>query len=67
MRTNIVLDDDLMAEAARLSGIKTKKELVREALRVFIASKKRKNLLDLQGKIEFAPDYDYKALRSRPS
>jgi hypothetical protein len=47
MRTNIVLDDDL----------------VDEALRVFIASKKRKNLLDLRGKIEFAQDYDYKALR----
>ncbi len=29
MRTNIVLDDDLMAEASRLSGIKTKKELLR--------------------------------------
>lgn len=67
MRTTIVLDDDLMAEALRLSGIKTKKELVREALRVFIASKKRKNLLDLRGQIEFAPDYDYKALRSRDS
>jgi Arc/MetJ family transcription regulator len=65
MRTNIVLDDDLVAEASRLSGIKTKKDLVHEALRVFIASKKRKNLLDLRGKIEFAPDYDYKALRSR--
>ena len=28
MRTNIVLDDELVAEAARLSGIKTKKDLV---------------------------------------
>jgi Arc/MetJ family transcription regulator len=65
MRTNIVLDDELLAEAARLSGIKTKKELVHEALRVFVATKKRKNLLDLRGKIEFAPGYDYKALRSR--
>lgn len=65
MRTNIVLDDDLLAEAARLSGIKTKKELVHEALRVFIASKKRRNLLDLRGRIEFAPDYDHKALRSQ--
>ena len=64
MRTNIVLDDDLMAEASRLSGIKTQKDLVAEALRVFIASKKRKNLLDLRGKIELAPDYDYKALRT---
>ena len=63
MRTNIVLDDDLVAEAARLSGIRTKKDLVHEALRVFIATKKRKSLLDLQGKIEFAPGYDYKALR----
>jgi len=63
MRTNIVLDDDLVAEAARLSGIRTKKALVHEALRVFIATKKRKSLLDLAGKIELAPGYDYKALR----
>ncbi|MEA2563484.1 MAG: hypothetical protein QOH06_4988 [Acidobacteriota bacterium] len=67
MRTNIVLDDALVAEAARLSGINTKKELVHEALRVFIATKKRKNLLDLRGKIEFTPGYDHKALRSRES
>lgn len=67
MRTNIVLDDDLMAEAARLSGIKAKKDLVHKALRVFIASKKRKSLLDLRGKIEFAPDYDHKALRTKNS
>jgi Arc/MetJ family transcription regulator len=63
MRTNIELDDDLIAEAARLSGIKTKKDLVHEALRVFIATKKRKSLLDLKGRIEFAPGYDYKRLR----
>jgi hypothetical protein len=65
MRTNIVLDDDLVEEAARLSGIRTKKDLVHEALRVFIAAKKRKSLLDLEGKIELAPGYDYKALRPR--
>lgn len=64
MRTNIVLDDELVAEAARVSGIKTKRELVQEALRVLIATRKRKSLLDLQGKIEFAPGYDYKALRA---
>lgn len=63
MRTNIVLDDELIAEAARLSGIRTKKDLVHEALRVFIATKKRKSLLDLAGRIELAPGYDYKALR----
>lgn len=63
MRTNIVLDDDLVQEAMGLSGIRTKKELVHEALRSFIASKKRKSLLDIAGKIEFAPGYDYKAAR----
>jgi Arc/MetJ family transcription regulator len=53
----------LIAEASRLSGIKTKKDLVHEALRVFIAGKKRKSLLDLAGKIKFSSGHDYKALR----
>jgi Arc/MetJ family transcription regulator len=64
MRTSIDLDDELVAEAARLSGIKTKRELVNEALRVFIASNRRKSLLDLRGMIEFAPEYDHRALRT---
>jgi Arc/MetJ family transcription regulator len=63
MRTNIVLDDELVGEAARVTGITTKKDLVHEALRVLIATRKRKNLLDLEGKIQFAPGYDHKALR----
>jgi Arc/MetJ family transcription regulator len=63
MRTNIVLNDELVEEAARVTGITTKKDLVHEALRVLIATRKRKNLLDLVGKIQFAPGYDYKALR----
>ena len=65
MRTNIVLDDELIAEATRLTGIKTKKALVHEALRTLIRVRKRKNLLELRGKIAFAPAYDHKALRSR--
>jgi Arc/MetJ family transcription regulator len=63
MRTNIVLDDDLVKEAAELTGIKTKRELVKKALEVLIKTHKRKNLLELDGKIEFAPGFDYKALR----
>ena len=65
VRTNIVLDDELVAEAARVSGIKTKRELVHEALRVLVETRKRKSLLDLVGKVELAPDYDYKKLRTR--
>lgn len=63
VRTNIVLDDGLVREAKKLTGIKTKRALVDEALRALVRSKKRLSLLDLQGKIRFAPGYDYKKLR----
>jgi Arc/MetJ family transcription regulator len=63
MRTNIDLDDDLVAEAQRLTGIETKKGVVHEALLCLVDTRKRKSLLDLKGKIEFAPGYDHKALR----
>lgn len=64
MRTNIVLDDALVKEAARLTGIKTKRELVHEALRQLVLTQRRKRLSDLRGKIHFAADYDYKKSRS---
>ncbi len=63
MRTNIVLDDTLVEEAMILSGAKTKKELISNALREFVTARKRLNLLDLDGKIEFSEAYDYKRLR----
>ncbi|MEY2831790.1 MAG: hypothetical protein RLZZ574_1048 [Cyanobacteriota bacterium] len=63
MRTNIDLDDQLMEEAFRLSNVRTKKELVNLALQEFIKSKKKKDLLELSGKIQFYDSYDYKALR----
>jgi Arc/MetJ family transcription regulator len=63
MRTNIVLDEGLVAEALKLSGAKTKKDLVHQALREFIENRRRRNILDLAGKIRFADSYDYKKLR----
>ena len=63
MRTNIVLNDDLVKEATMLTGISTKRELVDVALRELIHSKKKKNLFDLAGKIDFSKDYDYKSAR----
>jgi Arc/MetJ family transcription regulator len=64
MRTNIILDDDLLDEAFKLTGCKTKKELVHEALRFLIQSKKRMSLKELRGKVQFHEDYDYKKLRT---
>lgn len=63
MRTNVVLDDALIAEAARLSGLRTKREIVHAALSEFVASKRRLSLLDLRGKVRFAPGYDHQRLR----
>jgi Arc/MetJ family transcription regulator len=63
MRTNIVLDDKLVEEAMKLSNATSKKELVSKALQEFVSTRKRLNLLDLDGKIEFEKDYDYKGLR----
>ncbi len=63
MRTNIVLDETLVNEALKLSGVKTKKDIIHLALEEFIRNQKRKNLLDLFGKIEFKDHYDYKSMR----
>ncbi|HPU02010.1 MAG: type II toxin-antitoxin system VapB family antitoxin [Firmicutes bacterium] len=65
MRTNIVIDDKLMEQAMRLSGLSTKKEVVERALREFVERHSRKDLLELRGKILFDSNYDYKAKRER--
>ena len=63
MRTNIVIDDEIMNKAISVSGLKTKKEVVEKALISFIAIQSRKNFMDLKGKIKLADDYDYKSMR----
>jgi Arc/MetJ family transcription regulator len=65
VRTNIDLDQDLLDEAARLTGIRTKRLLVHEGLRALIDTKRRKPLSALRGKIRFDPSYDHKAARVR--
>ncbi len=63
MRTNIDLDESLVNEAFKFVKVKTKKELVRIALKEFVENHKRKDLRELQGKIHFREGYDYKKLR----
>ncbi len=63
MRTNIDMNDELLAEAMELSGAKTKKEVVELALRELIRRKKKKDLMDLAGKIDFVEGYDHKKVR----
>jgi len=63
MRTNLVLDDELVEKAMNLSGIKTKREVVHVALQDYVAVRSRKNLMDIKGVIHLDEDYDYKELR----
>jgi len=63
MRTNIDIDDALIDEVMRVANVKTKKEAVQLALREFLKAKRKKDLFDLAGKIEFEDRYDHKALR----
>ena len=64
MRTNIVLDDDLINEAFSMSNITTKRELVYQALKEFVENRKRLDLRDLKGIGGLRNDYNYKALRA---
>lgn len=63
MKLDIEIEDSLLTEAIVVSGITDTEELIHEALRTLIRGGARKSLLDLRGKIEFAPDYDPKRLR----
>lgn len=63
MRTNIVIDDDLLDEAFSVSNARTKKDLIHEALKEFVRLKKQKDLTDLAGVIKFKKNYDHKKLR----
>ncbi len=63
MRTNIVIDEQLMNEAFKYTNFKTKKEIINLALKEFVENAKRLSLLDLKGKVAFADGYDYKDLR----
>jgi len=51
MRTNIELDDLLVQQALHLSNIKTKREVVQEALKNYVAWMKKKQLLALKGHV----------------
>lgn len=49
MRTNIVIDDELMKEAMEFSGLKTKREVIEQSLRTLIRLKKQEKIRQLRG------------------
>lgn len=66
MRTNVVLNDELVEKALFLApSIKTKKDLIDTALREFIEVRQTKKIKDIRGMDLFADDYDYKKMREK--
>jgi Arc/MetJ family transcription regulator len=58
MRTNIDIDDELLAQAMRASGCKTKRATVEEGLRLLVRKKAYAGILALRGKIHWQGDPD---------
>ncbi len=56
MRTNIVLDDELIRRAQKLTGIKTKREVVQEALRTLVLLYEQAEIRNLRGKLRWEGD-----------
>lgn len=65
MRTNVEIDDAVMAEVQRLTGVKTKREAVDLALRELVARHRRLGILDLRGKVHWEGDLDQSRRRPR--
>jgi hypothetical protein len=63
--TNLAIDDELLEEALRVGGHRTKKATVTEALQEYIRRRRQAQVLDLFGQIDYDPEYDYKKQRSR--
>ena len=65
MATILALDDRLINDAKRIGGHKTKKEAVTAALEEYLRRREQLRILELAGRIDYAPNYDYKRLRRR--
>jgi Arc/MetJ family transcription regulator len=65
MPTNLNIDDALLDEAVKLSGKRTKRETVNAALTEYVSRRKQRRILELFGKLEWDPRFDYKKERER--
>jgi len=63
--TNLSIDPDLLDRALAIGGERTKKATVTRALEEFIVRREQERILELFGTVEWDPEYDYKAERSR--
>lgn len=65
MATNLAIDPELLESAVAVSGEPSKKAAVTLALQEFIARREQRRIVELFGKLDWDPAYDYKKERSR--
>jgi len=65
MATSPSIDPKLIEQVLKVSGERTKKAAVTKTLEEFVARRQQRRLLDLMGKLEWDPSYDYKVERLR--
>jgi Arc/MetJ family transcription regulator len=63
MAANLAIDDELLNNAVKAGGLKTKKDTVNLALKEFIQRRKTADIIDLFGKISYGPEHDHKNAR----
>lgn len=63
MQITLNLDEGLVNEALELTSLTTQEELIKLALQELVRSRRKRNLLDLSGQIQFSSDFNHKALR----
>lgn len=56
MRTNVVIDDELMQEALKRSGLTTKRATIEYALKLLIKLKRQETIKDFRGKLRWEGD-----------
>lgn len=64
MATNLALDDELIEEARQLGGLRTKKDVVTQALLEYVQRRRQSKLLELFGTVDFEEGFDAKVQRS---
>ena len=58
MRTNVVVDDDLMESALKVSGLRTKKDAIEEGLKLLVQVKSQKKIKHFRGKLKWYGNLD---------
>jgi hypothetical protein len=65
METGFELDEKMVEEAVRLGHFQTRQEALNAALAEYVDRRNRLRILELEGQVDFAADWNYKAMRGK--